>query len=165
MPEVFEPNQLLRQISRDDLPFLKEMVYFATNQDLHETDAGIVLSRLNARWIEDYIEDWGKPGDFGLIAKGTGNNDVGAAWYRRNYRSEIPHNVMSIAVKPEARGRGIGKLLMTNLLISAKNEGLEEMQVKVGRSNENAKKLLKSVSFSVFDYSGGHFFMATCTRN
>jgi ribosomal protein S18 acetylase RimI-like enzyme len=64
--------------------------------------------------IADYIEGWGRPGDFGVVAEEAGA-PAGACWCRR-FTSEHPgygfiaEDVpgLSIGVVPACRGRGVG---------------------------------------------------------
>ena len=63
-----------------------------------------------------YFADWGRAGDVALIA--IDDFPVGAAWFRfmRGYgfvADDVPE--LGIAVIPEARGRGVGRVLLEAL--------------------------------------------------
>lgn len=55
--------------------------------------------------------------------------------------------LVNIAVLPEYRGKGIGKLLLSHSLQKAKELGCENMLLEVRRSNDNAIKLYESFGF------------------
>ena len=69
--------------------------------------------------IAVYISGWGRPGDEGLIAEAETGEPVGAAWYRLFSQeahgfgfvnAETPE--LTIAVRQDLRGRGIGSALL-----------------------------------------------------
>src|SRR3954465_2735881 len=78
--------------------------------------------------VASYVNNWGRPGDAGLIAWEAG--PIGAAWDRL-----FPANApgfglaagrapgLTIAVVPSRRGGGLGGQLMEALLALAKEEG------------------------------------------
>ena len=54
-----------------------------------------------------------------------------------------------IAVRADSRGRGIGTLLMSELISRARMLGVKYMTLEVRDNNENAIKLYKSFGFTV----------------
>ena len=74
------------------------------------------------------MNNWGRPGDAGLIA--WENGPVGAAWYRL-FSAAAPGfgfvdertPELTIAVVPSRRGSGLGAELMQALLQRARDEG------------------------------------------
>ncbi|WP_276357665.1 GNAT family N-acetyltransferase [Cohnella caldifontis] len=60
-------------------------------------------------------------------------------------------NVFGMYVRPEARGKGIARQLLLELIrITKNNEGLEQINLSVVSSNEAAKKLYLSLGFEVY---------------
>ncbi len=72
-----------------------------------------------------YAADWGKPGDVGFVAC-TEKQSIGAAWLRlwlnpekRFGYGEDAIAELAMAVIPEYRGKGIGTVLLMQVLKSA----------------------------------------------
>ena len=53
----------------------------------------------------------------------------------------------TFAVKPEFRGRGIGRMMMDHMLEKARGRGVEFIYLQVRPSNKEAKELYKSLGF------------------
>lgn len=111
----------IRPAARIDEPFLVEMLYEALFVPPgHEP---FPRSVLDAPEIAHYAVDFGlHAGDAGFVAKTTGEK-IGAAWVRllqgddRGYGyvdDDTPE--LTIAVKPEWRGRGVGTALANRLI-------------------------------------------------
>lgn len=58
-------------------------------------------------------------------------------------------HITNIAVRADSRGRGIGTLLMSELISRARMLGVKYMTLEVRDNNENAIKLYKSFGFTV----------------
>ena len=102
-----------------DVRFLRDMLKHAYHWRLNE-NPDLPVAR--------YVNNWGRPGDTGLLAWEAG--PVGAAWYRLFPESapgfgfvdkETPE--LTIAVVPSRRGGGLGGQLMDALLARAKADG------------------------------------------
>ena len=103
--------------------------------------------------IARYSVNWGMRGDEGLFAveKGSGS-DLGAAWFRLWQPGDtgfgfvdFDTSELSIAVRPAFRGRGIGSLLLKELLASADSR---HAAVSLSVSNRNpAMRLYKRFGF------------------
>jgi len=107
------------QAGPQDVRFLRDMLKHAYHWRLNE-DPDLPVAR--------YVNNWGRPGDTGLIA--WENGPVGAAWYRLFTASapgfgfvdeQTPE--LTIAVVPSRRGSGLGAELMQALLERARNDG------------------------------------------
>jgi ribosomal protein S18 acetylase RimI-like enzyme len=73
-----------------------------------------------------YVSGWGRPGDDGEIAAAPTGEPIGAAWLRlwstddQGYGFVDVHTPeLSMAVRPEFRGQGIGSLLLQRILLRA----------------------------------------------
>jgi len=80
--------------------------------------------------VAKYLVGWRRPGDFGFIAERNGEI-IGAAWARRFSAEELnfPYGdeqtpKVSIGVKPNARGQGVGEKLMRALIGEGARRGL-----------------------------------------
>lgn len=95
--------------------------------------------------VAKYLEEWGRPGDFGVVAIDPSGRRLGAAWYRfftaqnpgYGYISDdIPE--ITIGVSPGARGRGVGKALLEALCKGAREQGVKAIGLSVDRENAAA---------------------------
>jgi len=110
---------VIRQAGPQDVRFLRDMLKHAYHWRLNE-DPDLPVAR--------YVNNWGRPGDAGLVAWEAG--PIGAAWYRL-FPAEAPGfgfvdeqtPELTIAVVPSRRGGGLGGQLMTALLERARQEG------------------------------------------
>jgi ribosomal protein S18 acetylase RimI-like enzyme len=79
--------------------------------------------------VAAHLQGWRRPTDFGVIAELDGD-PVGAAWARQLGEQGNPFYVddrtleISVAVRPDARGRGIGTALVRALMDAAKSRGV-----------------------------------------
>ena len=112
-----------------------------------------------------YVDEWGRPGDAGVIAAEQGV-PIGAAWYRLfppdapGYGFlgvDIPE--LSIGVRPEWRGRGIGTALLGALIERARREGVRALSLSVEPDNP-ARRLYERHGFVRRGTTGGSWTMA-----
>src|SRR5436309_9205249 len=101
--------------------------------------------------VANYLVGWQRPGDFGFIAEQNGES-IGAAWARRFSAEELrfPYGdeeapKVSIGVKPNARGQGVGEKLMRALISEAARRGLG-LCLSV-RSENPARRLYERLGF------------------
>lgn len=147
----------IRQATEEDLPFIKQMCYEAGfPKETGERPSFEEAQQL--QWFRDYTRDWpGQRGDFGVIAEDENGKPVGAAWYRDYPRKELSKDIstyeLSIALIPEARGKGTGKKLMVCLLEGAKAQGVEGLVLQVRPENKRAKALYLQIGFQTISQS------------
>ncbi len=90
---------------------------------------------------------------FVLGAFKENNSLIGIVTFVRENAVKTSHkgNVFGMYVTPEMRGKGVGKLLMLELIRKARKcEGLEQINLTVVSNNELAKKLYQSIGFRVY---------------
>jgi GNAT superfamily N-acetyltransferase len=111
---------MLRPVDIHDLRFLRDMLRHAYHWRLSE-DA--------ERPVYRYVQNWGRPGDTGIVAM-EGPHSYGAAWYRLFTADEPGFGFvdaetpeLTIAIVPSRRGRGAGKELLEALLTRAREDG------------------------------------------
>jgi GNAT superfamily N-acetyltransferase len=111
---------MLRSADQQDMRFLRDMLRHAYHWRMAE-DPDLPVFR--------YVQNWGRPGDAGLVAF-DGPNAYGAAWYRLFPESAPGFGFvdegtpeLTIAVVPSHRGHGTGAELLEALLEQARAEG------------------------------------------
>lgn len=171
-----DPQVRLRSTTLADLPFLWTMLAAAVTADPPWT----VEQAQSTPAIAHYLDGWPRPGDRGVVGalhEAPGHDDhrhedpVGAAWYRQfpvddpGYgwvAADVPE--LSIAVVPEARGRGVGAALLGALLHDAATQGVECLSLSVDSTNLVAIRLYHRSGFQPVngrDAGGSHTMVAS----
>ena len=94
--------------------------------------------------VRVYAEDWGKPGDVGIVVR-VGRADAGACWMR-----SLPAGVglayvdertpqLGIALSPPFQRKGLGEPLMRAALHAAREHGYERVSLTVHPENPAIK--------------------------
>src|SRR5262249_43861581 len=109
------PDLVIRPAVQDDIETLWDFLAMAA----YEPDAGAENAIPS---VAKYVAGWRRSGDFGFIAEHNGEI-IGAAWARRfsSEQLESPCGdeetpMVSIGVKPNVRGQGVGEKLMRALI-------------------------------------------------
>lgn len=139
---------MIVQAGPQDVRFLRDMLKHAYHWRLNE-DPDLPVAR--------YVNNWGRPGDTGLIA--WDNGPVGAAWYRLFTASapgfgfvdeQTPE--LTIAVVPGRRGAGLGAELMQALLERARRDGHTAVSLS---AEKGMTKLYERHGFRVVEEKDG----------
>jgi ribosomal protein S18 acetylase RimI-like enzyme len=138
------PDLVIRPAVQDDLEVLWDFLAMAAYEPHAEAAKAEPL-------VAKYLVGWQRPGDFGVIAAQNGEI-LGAAWARRFSTAELrsPYGdeatpKVSIGVKPEARGHGVGEQLMRTLIGEAVRRGLG-LCLSV-RTDNPARRLYERLGF------------------
>jgi len=138
------PDLVIRPAVQDDLQVLWDFLAMAS----YEPDAEAAEA---APSVAKYLVGWQRPGDFGFIAEQNGEI-IGAAWARRFSVEELrfPYGdeeapKVSIGVKANVRGQGVGEKLMRALIGEATRRGLG-LCLSV-RSENPARRLYERLGF------------------
>jgi ribosomal protein S18 acetylase RimI-like enzyme len=132
---------LLRDMTAGDADFREWMCYEAVYAHRDEPRPG-VAEGMASPTLRRYVDNWGRPGDVGLIAIGPRGDPLGAAWYRLFPASDpsfgwigedIPE--LAIAVIPDARGQGIGHRLLSALVERARQARVSALSLVVEDGN------------------------------
>jgi ribosomal protein S18 acetylase RimI-like enzyme len=143
----------MREARQEDERFLSDMLYTAaTWRPGPRSQSAEVLSHPD---IALYIEGWRRPGDEGVIAEAGTGEPVGAAWYRLFsdeahgfgfVNAETPE--ITIAVREEFRGHGIGGALLHELIDCARRRRFPGLSLSVEPDNP-ALRLYEQAGFRV----------------
>lgn len=144
--------------SEEDLRFLAAMLYEAATWRHGERRAPAEVLADPA--IARYAADWGREGDFGVVAVPGENERLGVAWYRFFSAAEpgygfvaehIPE--LSVAVRKGWRGRGVGTSLLEEIIRHAFAEKLS-LSLSVERDNP-ALRLYRRLGVEVLSEEDG----------
>lgn len=150
------------EIGPGDLALLEEMLYQALF--VPEEEAPYDRSVLELPEIARYAAGWGRPGDFGLAAR-TGTETAGAAWFRLfpgdakgfgYLDNRTPE--LSLAVRPDLRGLGLGSSLLQRLIAAARERGFERLSLSVDGRNP-ARRLYERLGFETVEETSGSLTM------
>lgn len=143
---------VMRQVSPKDLPFLTQMAVAAC-RDPH---APLPPDAERRPGVQRLVENWGRPGDVGVIAWASEGERQGAAWCRIFARplalaqdgSPLPE--LALAVEESWRGRGVGSALLDELVRAARAYGHRALTLKVSHRNPVARRLYERSGFTSF---------------
>ena len=133
---------------------LYESIYILENKPNKE-------DLINSPHLKKYHEGWGRKGDTALIACNAKHEPVGAAWYRlftddnKGYGyvdNKTPE--LGIAVTAQARGQGVGTLLMEKIIQQAKCDGYKSISLSVDLENSHAISIYKKLGFEDYERDG-----------
>ena len=161
-----EVSIIIRKGHHGDLPVLRNMLYEAVywrGIERPELEKGLARPE-----ISKLLADWGRVGDVAVIAQ-EHCTPLGAAWYRfwddENHSygyvaNDVPE--LAIGVLEQARGRGIGRLLIERLLNEARRSGITRVSLSVERDNP-ALLLYEVIGFQVVGFVGNAYTMVANT--
>lgn len=153
------PALALSPAGDHDLDFLTEMLAEAAFWRA-DTPVPPLAEILTHRDLAVYVDGWGRPGDAGLLARVAGVT-AGAVWVRRfdtnvhGYgfiEPDIPE--LTIAVRAEYRGRGLGRALLWSMLAQQAMVGSRAVSLSVEDDNP-ARALYESCGFAVHATGAG----------
>jgi ribosomal protein S18 acetylase RimI-like enzyme len=161
-----EPRARLRPATRDDEPFLMEMLAEAASWDRPAGDDPFPIEDLlTIPQVADYVVGWGREDDTGRIAEVDGR-PAGACWFRR-FTADHPgygflgEDVpgMGLAVQPARRRRGLGTRLLVETIEVAREQDLRALSLSVASLNEPARRLYGRAGFVVVGREGDSLTM------
>jgi ribosomal protein S18 acetylase RimI-like enzyme len=133
----------------DDLPLLWQMLALAASLG-GEGEEEVARAKADPG-LRGYVEGYGRDGDLGLVAV-DGAVGLGAAWLRLQSGPDHPAKVWTaeepelvIATSIRARGRGVGRLLLGDLVRVATGR-YPAIRLTVREGNE-AVRLYRSFDF------------------
>lgn len=147
----------IRQMKKDEHAFFMDMLYESV---YILSDKPSKEALLSSDGMKKYHENWGRSGDEVLVAEEDGEL-LGAVWYRQFTKDNPGYGFVSadfpeigMGVKASARGKGIGRKLLEEIIAHAMTQGYEALSLSVDPFNHAAYKLYKSVGFYKTGTSG-----------
>ena len=145
-----------RAATADDAEFLMDMLVETVNwsPERRMSRAEVLADEVLPR----YVSGWMRSGDGGVVAESDGQA-VGAAWFRffdemqpgyAFIQSDIPE--LGIAVVEGWRFQGLGRRLLRELHIQARERGISQLCLGVERAN-HARELYLSEGYEVVESS------------
>jgi ribosomal protein S18 acetylase RimI-like enzyme len=158
---VTVPRRTLRRATAGDAPFIAAMLAEAASWERAPGERPCPLDDLlTIPEIADYVEDWGRAGDGGVIA-GVGGVPAGACWFRRftpehpGYGfigADVPG--LGLGVDPAFQGRGLGAALLAATVDMARGRGVGALGLSVSERNQVARRLYERAGFVVVGREG-----------
>lgn len=160
------PEVTLRAATAADAGLIAEMLAEAASWDRPPLEPPPALADLLAEpRVADYVEDWGRSGDAGVIAI-VEDRSVGACWMRHFTTGHPGYGFLGadvpgvgMAVVPASRGHGIGRRLLERLVETAAERGTGAMGLSVAQANGTARALYEKIGFVVVGREGGSLTM------
>lgn len=143
----------IREATLEDRDFLRAMFYEAIFVPSGEEKPPFIV--VDEPLLQKYTYKWKLPTDMGLVAEMEGE-PLGMLWSRL-FSAEVPgygyvddHTPeISMAIRSDWQGRGIGKALMVEALKVLGERGHARVSLSVSKDNERAVGLYRSMGFSV----------------
>ncbi len=143
----------IRQARRMDIGFLTAMLAEAASWDRPAGAAPPAPAEIVCEpQVADYVEDWGREGDTGVVAEWDGE-PVGACWFRRFTSAHPGYGFLGenapglgLAVRPAFRGRGVGTRLLAAAIDLARRRGVDALSLSVAEVNP-ARRLYERAGF------------------
>lgn len=135
---------LIRASIDSDVPTILKI----NNHEILHSTVNYDYEPKTLEWQLDWFEQKMKAG-FPVLVAETEGKVLGFATYgtfraKPGYRFTVEH---SVYLSTEARGKGIGKLLMTDLIQIAKNSGYHTMIGGIDGSNEQSFRFHEKLGF------------------
>ncbi len=151
----------IREMNVQDQSFLWDMLHESLLSPLTSSEL-----QLDERPSVAVLKDWGREGDYGLLAEDNDGEPMGAALVRlyseehkgQGFISEsIP--ALTMAIRKEQMDRGVGTALLTALFDELKKRDIEKVSLCVDPNNEPAMLLYYRFGFKETSVAGDSVVM------
>ncbi len=153
---------IIRPATVEDAPFLRQMLAVATSWR-PSARVRSVSEIMSEPALAHYVAGWPNERDAGFVAEDR--VPIGAAWWRLFDRSDRGYAFideatpeLSIGVVEEARGRGVGTLLLRALIDEAQRRALPALSLSVEVDNP-AASLYEGLGFETVGRVSGSVTM------
>ena len=153
----------IRPLTNEDEPFLWEMLYQALYVPAGEPPfpPEIVMQPEISR----YVADWGSADDAGFVALLEETSEpVGAVWIRLLKGADKGYGYvddatpeLTIALRPTARGQGVGTQLLLSMLAAARDK-YAALSLSVSVENP-ARRLYERLGFEIVEQTASSITM------
>lgn len=134
----------IRPVHRYDQSFLEDFLFRVVYVPPGEKEPSAEI--FHSRELHQYVDEWGKTGDYGLfVIENNTNKKIGAAWLRLFEAADCSYGYiaddipeLAMAIDPARRGRGIGTLLLKELIAQTKKR-YPAISLSVHRENPAIK--------------------------
>lgn len=147
----------VRPAGQADLEVLERMLCWAGSWRSDELNESVLADPT----VRRYLDAWGRPGDFAVVAETQAGEPVGASWYRLFSAEDESYGFVdektpevTIGVDPGHRGAGIGRALLEALADSARENGYSTLSLSVEEDNP-ALRLYERVGFERRSHADG----------
>jgi len=145
---------IIREIKKSEIPFLDEMLYDAIF--IPEGEEKLPKEIIRHPELARYITNFGREGDYCLVAE-VENRLVGAIWIRFFTTDEKGYGFvdletpeLSMAIDEEYRNKGIGTLLLNEMIKKLIEQKYNQVSLSVDKLNY-AYNLYCKFGFEVID--------------
>ena len=143
----------IRTLEGDETPFLREMLYTALY--VHEGEDPFPPNTVDQPVWRKWYEDWGKSRDLAFVAQTT--EGLGGACWSRLFSSDNPGYgyvaddipELTIALKEEYRGVGIGTALLQKMIDAVSARGHRGLSLSIDGRNVGARRLYERHGFRI----------------
>lgn len=143
----FRPEYLrASQAERERELFLKKVLIEEMNEADVEQVAALEERTFNQPWSKKALRDSLSLRDYRFFVARMENKVVAYCGY---YRTTDEANITNLIVSEEVRAKGIGHALMSHLMKSAYDEGINAITLEVRVSNMSARNLYESLGFNL----------------
>lgn len=150
---------LLRKLRKDETALLREFLYEAVfiPEGMEAPDRSII----DQPELAIYYDDFGKGKADNCIVAEVDGRVVGAVWTRiMNDYGHVDDETPSFAISlyEEYRGKGIGTLMMRQMLELLRKQGYERVSLAVQKANY-AVQMYENVGFKIVDENDEEYVM------
>ena len=150
---------LLRKLRKDETGILREFLYESIF--IPEGEEAPDRSIIDQPELAIYYDGFGKGKADNCIVAEVGGSVVGAVWTRiMNDYGHVDDETPSFAISlyEEYRGKGIGTMMMRQMLELLQEQGYEKASLAVQKANY-AVKMYENVGFKTVDESDEEYIM------